>query len=134
MAREMIMTFPGGKRVEADYKGFKIMTDQPVYAGGEGSAPSPFDLFLISIGTCAGYYVLAFCQKRDIPTNEVSVVLSTEKNPETRMVEKIKIDIRLPQAFPAKYEKAVIKAVNSCSVKAHILNAPSFEVKATLGS
>lgn len=134
MNREMIMTFPGGKRVKADYKGFKIMTDQPVYAGGDGSAPAPFDLFLASIGTCAAYYVLAFCQKRDIPTDKISVVLTTEKNPETRMIEKILIDIRLPREFPAKYKKAVIKAANSCSVEAHILKAPSFEIRAFIES
>ena len=134
MDREMIMTFPGGKRVEAEYKGFKIVTDQPVYAGGDGSAPAPFDLFLASIGTCVAYYVLAFCQKRGISTEEISVVLNTEKNPETRMIEKISIEIRLPREFPLKYKDAVIKSVNSCAVKAHILKAPAFEVKTKIGS
>jgi len=132
--REMIMTFPGGKRVEADYKGFKIMTDQPVYAGGDGSAPAPFDLFLASIGTCAAYYVLAFCQKRGIPTDNVSVVLTTEKNPESRMIEKILIDIRLPREFPSKYKNAVIRSVHSCAVEAHILQAPTFEIRAQIES
>jgi len=132
VGREMIMTFPGGKRVQAEYKGFKIMTDQPVYAGGEGSAPASFDLFLASIGTCAAYYVMAFCQKRGIPTDKVSVVLTTEKNPESRMIEKIFIEIRLPQDFPPRYKKAVIRSVHSCAVEAHILKAPSFEVKAVI--
>ena len=134
MDREMIMTFPGGKRVEAEYKGFKIVTDQPVYAGGDGSAPAPFDLFLASIGTCVAYYVLALCPKRGISTEEISVVLNTEKNPETRMIEKISIEIRLPREFPLKYKDAVIKSVNSCAVKAHILKAPAFEVKTKIGS
>jgi putative redox protein len=33
-----------------------------------GSAPSPFDLFMLSIGTCAGYYVLTFLQQRGLST------------------------------------------------------------------
>ena len=127
--KELKVTFPGGKRVDAEYKGFLIKTDQPVYAGGEGSAPAPFDLFLVSIATCAGIYVLSFCQKRNMSTEETAVVMRTERNPETKMVEKVFIDIQLPPEFPEKYRHAVIKAVNQCAVKEHIFKPPAFDVK-----
>lgn len=127
------VTFPGGMRVNAEYKGFSIQTDQPVYAGGEGSAPAPFDLFLASIATCAGYYMLAFCQKRGIPTEKASVLMSTEKNPEAKMIEKISLQLQLPPEFPEKYEKAIIRSVDACSVKAHIQKAPSFETVVNIG-
>ncbi len=134
MDREMKISFPGGLRVDAEYKGFVIKTDQPVYSGGDGSAPAPFDLFLASIATCAGYYVLAFCNKREIPTEKAAVVMKTRRNPETKRIEKISIEIQLPPEFPEKYKKAVIKAVDSCSVKIHILNPPAFEVEAKIGN
>lgn len=134
MDREMKISFPGGLRVDAEYKEFVIKTDQPVYSGGDGSAPAPFDLFLASIATCAGYYVLAFCNKREIPTEKAAVVMKTRRNPETKRIEKISIEIQLPPEFPEKYKKAVIKAVDSCSVKAHILNPPVFEVEAKIGN
>ncbi len=89
MDREMKISFPGGLRVDAEYKGFVIKTDQPVYSGGDGSAPAPFDLFLASIATCAGIYVLFFCQKRGIPTEKAAVVMKTRRNPETKRIEKI---------------------------------------------
>ncbi|MDH4219019.1 MAG: OsmC family protein [Candidatus Aminicenantes bacterium] len=127
---EMRVTFPGGKRVEAEYKGFVIKTDQPVYAGGEGEAPAPFDLFLASIATCAGLYVLAFCQNRDIPMDGASVVMRMHKSAEKKMIEKIDIELQLPPEFPKKYERAVIRSVDSCAVKAHILDAPAFEIVA----
>ena len=133
MANEIKVTFPGGKRVDAQYKGFNITTDQPVYAGGEGSAAAPFDLFLVSIAACAGFYVLAFCQNRGIATDKASVLMRTEKNPETKMIEKVSIEIRLPEEFPEKYKLAIIKSVNSCPVKAHILKAPTVEVEAKIG-
>jgi len=131
--REMKVTFPGGKRVDAEYKGFAIKTDQPVYVGGEGSAPAPFDLFLASIATCCGIYVLSFCQERGIPTENASVVMKTEKNPETKMIGKISIEINLPPEFPEKYSKAVIRAVDTCSVKAHMFNPPAFEIETKIG-
>ena len=132
MGSEINVTFPGGKRVDASYKGFDIKTDQPVYAGGEGTAPAPFDLFLVSIATCAGIYALSFCQNRGIPTEKASLVMRTEKNPETKRIETISIDIDLPLEFPEKYKRAVLKAVEGCSVKAHILNPPVFKIDATI--
>ena len=83
------VTFPGGKRVDAQYKGFQIKTDQPVYSGGEGTAPAPFDLFLGSIATCVGYYVLAFCQSRGIGMEQVSVLMKMHKSDEKRKIESL---------------------------------------------
>jgi len=133
MSREIKVYFPGGKRVEAEYKGFIIKTDQPVYAGGGGSAPAPFDLFLTSIATCCAVYVLFFCEKRGIPIEKASLVMKTERNPETKMIDKISIEINLPREFPEKYKEAVIRAVNTCSVKAHLQKPPAFETEAKIG-
>jgi ribosomal protein S12 methylthiotransferase accessory factor len=128
------VTFPGGKRVNAEYKGFLIKTDQPVYSGGEGKAPAPIDLFIASIATCAGWYVLSFCQSRKIPMEGSFVKVRTERNPQTKRIEKIAIDIQLSSEFPEKYQNAVIKAVDLCAVKVHILNPPSFEINAKISS
>jgi len=130
--REIKVTFPGGFRVDAEYKGFTVKTDQPVHAGGDETAPSPFDLFLTSIAACAGYYVLAFCRERGIPTEKAGVVMRTEKNPEVKMIGKILIEINLPPEFPVKYKNAVIKAVDSCTVKALLLRPPAFEISARI--
>ena len=126
--REMKVTFPGGLRVEADYKGFIVKTDQPAYEGGEGTALSPFDLFLVSLGTCAGYYVLAFCRQREIPTEKAYLVTKTEKNPDSKLIGKISIEIHLPADFPEKYKAAVIKSAEQCAVKKHLEHPPVFEV------
>ena len=133
MNKEIKVTFPGGMRVDAEYKGRIIQTDQPVYQGGEGSAPAPFDLFLASIATCSGIYVLAFCQKRGISTEKASVLMKTIRNPESKRIERILIEVQLPPEFPEKYKGAVLKAVDTCSVKAYIMNPPEFELNAKLG-
>ena len=127
----MKVTFPGGTRVDASYKGFVIGTDQPVYQGGSGSAPAPFDLFLASIATCAGWYVLSFCQQRKISLDGASVILETERRPQGKMIDNIVITIQLPPDFPDKYKGAVIKAVNLCAVKKHMEIPPSFSVITT---
>jgi ribosomal protein S12 methylthiotransferase accessory factor len=119
-----------GLKVDARYKGFVIKTDQPKHQGGDGTAPAPFDLFLVSIAACAGFYVLEFCRTRKIPTDRISVTMKTERGPESKRIEKISILVGLPPDFPDKYKTAVVKAVDTCSVKAHILKPPLFEITA----
>jgi len=128
MEDDLILTFPGGKRVDAEYKGFVIKTDQPAYQGGEGTAPAPFDLFLASLATCAGLYVMAFLQSRGMSVEESSIVMKKEYDPVAKRISKIIFDITLPPDFPEKYKKAVIKSINRCAVKVHILNPPQFEI------
>jgi putative redox protein len=125
---EMIIDFPGGARVDAHFGPFTVPTDQPSY-NGMASAPTPFATFLASIGTCAGIYVLGFCQQRGISAEGVRLVQSLEVNRMTGMVSKIKLDIQLPPTFPEKYKTAVIRAADQCAVKKHFENPPQFEIQ-----
>ena len=128
---EMKIVSAGGKKVNALYNGFTIETDQSVSNGGEGSAPQPFDLFFASIGTCAGIYVFSFCQERGIAMDNISLILGFSRNLETKMVEKITIEIKLPADFPDKYKKAVIRSADLCAVKKHMADPPEFEIITT---
>jgi ribosomal protein S12 methylthiotransferase accessory factor len=104
------------------------MTDQPPAGGGEGSAPSPFEVFLSSIGTCAGIYVLGFCRQRGLPTEGIRIVQRVHRSRETGMVEKIDLEIQVPPAFPQKYYDSLVRSAELCAVKKHLEHPPSFEV------
>lgn len=117
-----------GLKVDVETKGFLIKTDQPVHQGGGGTAPSPFDYFLASIAACAGFYVLEFCRARKLATDGIKVTMTTERGAVSKMVEKVAIAIELPPGFPEKYVAPVVKAVDQCTVKAHIMKAPAFEI------
>ena len=128
----MEITFEGGKIVTAYHKGFQIKTDQPVNNGGTGSAPSPFDLYLAAIGTCAAVYVKSFCDNRQLNTDGIRVIQKTEYSKETGLPVKITIDIKLPPEFPEKYRQSVVNVAELCKVKKSIVNPPVFEVISTL--
>jgi putative redox protein len=130
---EMIISFPGGARVDAAFKGFTVKTDQPRHAGGEGSAPTPFAHFLASIGTCAGIYVLGFCQQRGIPTEAIRIRQSLEVDRETGMVQQINLDVDLPADFPERYAPALIRAAQLCAVKKHLETPPEINVLTHIG-
>ena len=123
----MEISFPGGKKVDAHFKGFTIKTDQGEKDGGEGSAPTPSFLFLASLGTCAGLYALNFCEKRKIDTAKFKLELEFKTHKKTNMVEKVRLKLTLPPDFPEKYRPAIVKAVDLCYVKKHLHEPPEFE-------
>jgi ribosomal protein S12 methylthiotransferase accessory factor len=121
---EMVIDFPGGARVDAHFGPFTVQTDQPPAA----SAPTPFATFLASIGTCAGIYVLGFCQQRGLPTEGIRIVQRMHSNMQTGMVGKIDLEIQVPPTFPEKYLPALVRSAEMCAVKKHFENPPQFEV------
>lgn len=124
---EMIIDFPGGARVDAHFDSFTVPTDQPPSGGGENAAPTPFALFLASIGTCAGIYVLGFCKQRGLPTEGIRIIQRMH-NGAGGMVEKIDLEIQVPPEFPQKYYDSLVHSAELCKVKKHLEHPPSFEV------
>jgi ribosomal protein S12 methylthiotransferase accessory factor len=131
---DISVSFPGGKRVDAMFAGGVVHTDQPVAMGGEGSAPAPFDLFLASLATCAGIYVLGFCQARGIPTDEIRVEQKAIFDESGKVLTDVAIEVHLPESFPEKYRTAVVAAANGCKVKKVLAAPPRFDVVAVVDS
>lgn len=125
---EITIDFPGGARVDAHFDQFSVKTDQPPMGGGEGSAPTPFAVFLSSLGTCAGIYVLGFCRQRSLPTDGIRIIQRMQNNPMTGMIGKIELEIQVPPSFPEKYRPSLIKSAELCAVKKHMENPPKFEI------
>ncbi len=130
---DITVEFPGGARVDAQWDSFTVRTDQPQAFGGDNSAPGPFQLFLASLATCAGYYVYVFCKARGIPMEGIRLIQRTEKDPNSKMMSKISMEIVLPPAFPREYASAVIRAAENCLVKKHMEHPPEFEVFTSQG-
>jgi len=129
---EITVDFPGGFRVDAHFGSFTVQSDQPKAGGGESVAPTPFELFLASLATCAGYYVLGFCRMRGIPMEGIRLIQKVERDPATRMARKVQLDIQLPPDFPEQYTSAVMRAAESCLVKKHLEQPPAFEIRASV--
>jgi len=112
------ITFPGNLQVNAEYGPHTMVTNQ------DGSAPAPFALFLASIGTCAGIYVLSFCKQRGLDTTGLAITQQMQSDPATRRITHISLTLHLPSSFPEKYREAVIRAADQCTVKKHLQHPP----------
>lgn len=125
---EMLIEFPGGQRVDAHFGQFTVQTDQ------EGAAPTPFQVFLASIGTCAGIYVLGFCRQRGLPVEGIRLLQRVHFNPMTRLVETIDLEIQVPPDFPEKYHESLVRSAELCLVKKHLESPPQFNTYARVVS
>lgn len=126
---EMIVDFPGGARVDTHFGEYTVMTDQPPQGGGQGSAPTPFAVFLASIGACAGIYVLGFCKQRGLSPEGIRIVQRMHSGPLSQgLVERIELEIQVPPDFPQKYHEALIRSAGMCLVKRHFETPPEFDI------
>lgn len=128
LASHVDVRFPGGKSVDATIDRRVIHTDQSLAHGGGGSGPEPFDLFLASLATCAGLYVLVFCRARGIPTSDL--MLDQEQLFEDGKLQRIIVRVLLPAGFPEKYVDAVRAAASGCKVRKALFSPPEVEVVA----
>jgi len=127
----MEVTFDGGKVISAHINGHIVRTDQPVSAGGENSAPTPFELFLASLGTCAGIFVKSFCDQRGLSAEGIKIIQDAEFNMQTGLPENITIDIQVPASFPEQYVPALVHVADLCKVKKTISAQPAMQVTAS---
>jgi ribosomal protein S12 methylthiotransferase accessory factor len=121
------ITFPGGRRVDAQVGRHILRTDQPIEGGGQDSAAAPFDLFLASLGTCAGLYVLAFCQARGLSTEGLAIHQRHQTDASGHL-ERVELEISLPAGFPEKYRAALVHAAEGCKVKRTLARPPEVAV------
>lgn len=121
------ITFPGGRKVDAEFNGFTIHTDQRIADGGDGLAPTPFETFLASIGTCAGIYIKGFCESRNLPTDGIQIEQKLVFDPIKQKIGKIQLEIQVPESFPQQYHSALIKSANLCAVKKMMEEPPEFD-------
>lgn len=127
-ASEIVVTIPGGRRVDAAVGRHVVRTDQPLDNGGQDTAPSPFEHFLVSIGTCAGIFVQGFCAKRSLPTEGIRIV-ERPRYASDGTLSGVDLDIQVPPSFPEKYREALVRVADQCSVKKAIQAQPQFQVR-----
>ena len=121
---EMVIDFPGGSKVDAHFGNFTVHTDQPPVA----SSPTPFATFLASLGTCAGIYVLGFCQQRGLPTEGIQIIQRMHSDPFSGMVSQVDLEIQAPATFPEKYLPSLVRSAELCAVKKHFERPPQFNI------
>lgn len=126
---EIKVNFLDKLRQEAKFDDFTVIADQPIRYKGDGSAPGPFDYFLASSALCAAYFVKAYCDARNIPTENMRLSHNNIVDPENRYKQTFKIQIQLPPDISAKDREGILRSIDRCSVKRVVQNGPEFIIE-----
>ena len=127
-SKELVITLDGRRRITAHVGGHEIRTDQPASNGGEDSAPSPFQVFLASLGTCAGIFLQGFCATRGIDTSGI-LIHELPHYDAQGVLESVELWVDLPGDFPQRYREPLLRVIEQCSVKRAIAAKPGFLVR-----
>jgi len=127
----IVVTLPGKRRVDAQVRSHVVRTDQPRDNGGEDTAPTPFQLFLSAVGTCAGIFVQGFCAQRELSTEGIRIVETPHLDASGTLVG-VELEIQVPPEFPEKYRETLVRVADQCAVKRAIEARPRFEVRAVM--
>ena len=104
-----------GRQLSAEPKRWTKATApvRPRGNGGEDTAPSPFQLFLAALGTCAGVFVQGFCAKRRIPYEAIQLIERPTFTPDGGL-QSVEFEVRVPPEFPPNYREALRRVIDQC--------------------
>jgi ribosomal protein S12 methylthiotransferase accessory factor len=93
-----------------------LVVDQPQASGGTNDGPTPPELLVTALGTCAGVYAVFFCEKHGISTEGLTVLTDYEKMNNPARIGKMDITIELPAGIPDALLESFWHTVHACLV------------------
>ena len=120
----------GGKKFLAQNRGHAITIDLPVTSGGKDEGVTPPELFIDSIASCVGVYVVAYCNSAGLNTEGLSIKVDWEKETSRKpyYIKKIDIKINLPNAEVGLRKEALLKIAHFCMIHETLKKQPEVNI------
>ena len=123
-----------GKKFSAQNRTHAVIIDQPKDGGGQDQGPTPPELFVDSLGSCVGVYVLAFCKNTGLNPDGMRIILDWEKAADKpARIQKISAKIELPNADAGARSAALLKVAESCLIHETIKHQPEITIELAKG-
>ncbi len=128
---DMKVAYKGGKRFMVTTRGQQLLVDQPLEEEGTDKGMTPPEVFVASLATCMGAYVLNYCKNIGINPNDMILSLEWEKASNPARIGSITVDIKLPKIKAKDRQQAIIKVAEHCLVHNTILTPPRITINLT---
>ena len=106
-----------------------IVSDQPVENGGHDEGMTPPELFLASLGSCAGFYAAMYLRKHKLVSEGTLVRVQAEKLKNPARMDNFRIDIEVPGGLPESHQAGVEEAVHHCLIHNTLLHPPQMVIE-----
>lgn len=124
---EMTVTSLGGDRHRVVVRGHSLVVDQPVHDGGGDSGPTPVELFVASLATCAAHYARRALPKGS-PGATVHCTWEMSTSPPWRVTD-IVLRVDVPPGTSMQRHAAVLRAISKCTVTNTLRDRPHIVIE-----
>jgi putative redox protein len=114
MRNELAVTHEGGTRFRIRVRDHELVVDQPESGGGGDAAPTPTELFIASMASCAAFYGRTYLSRRGLP-DRVDVIVRWEVVPKPNRVGRMELVVTAPGVPPDRLE-AFHRVLEGCLV------------------
>lgn len=110
----------------------RITIDLPEPQGGSGRGLAPPQLFMASLGTCIGVYVVDYCESVGVPSRGLKIHMRWEQMSRPKRIGRIHAEVLMPDADIEPQRLAAIRRVaEQCLLINTLRQAPAFDVDVT---
>jgi putative redox protein len=119
-----------GKKFDTAVGRHRIITDQPVAGGGQDAGPTPPELLLASLGSCAGHYAAEYLHTRSLSAAELGIRVSAAKGTGPARLASFRIAVNVP-GIDERHQQGLLRAVKTCLIHNTLITGPRLEVEVT---
>ena len=114
----------------ATVRGHEVRVDQPLADGGNDEAPSPVELFVVSLATCVAYFAGRYLERHGLSREGFTVHAEYRKadRPPARIAS-IHLRVIVPAGLPAGLVKPLHAVVSHCTVHNSLREPPTVDIQ-----
>jgi uncharacterized OsmC-like protein len=118
--------FVAGEAYEVTVRGHRLVVDQPADAGGQDSGPTPTELFVASLASCAAFYAGRFLTRHGYSRDGLAVSAGYEMaSDRPARVRNVRLIVRVPAGLPPERWAALRAVASHCTVHNTLTSPPS---------
>ncbi len=130
---EITVRHLGDVQFEAQARDHRVVCDQPLDNGGYDEGMTPPEFLLVSLGTCAGFYVTQYLNAHSLSCPELEIKVVAEKAKDPARLASFRIEVFAPSLDP-HHEAGVLRAVRKCLIHNTLLSPPAIETVVRCGA
>lgn len=123
MAKVVVKGGDEPRQFVGDADGYEVIVDR-----GDIGKPRSIELFLMGLGTCTISTVDHFLRRKELPTEDLAVEVSSELDEVSNTYGDIRVTLHLSDAIPDDMQRIVRSVAKTCRIHKTIASAPEIEI------
>ena len=128
---EVSIKYLGGIGFQAQSRQHSITIDLPKEKGGQDLGMNPPEVFMASLGSCIGVYIVRYCQNTKLDAEGLNIGLSWKLSDDNTSIVEINATLSLPKANIGKRQAALLDVAHRCLIHNTILGSPKININLT---